>query len=663
MNLFSTFKNTKIKTKTLVLFAICIVFSLSVTGYFVIRIINGYFVSQIESLLISQADSFRDRMASYNNLSRQLANSNKGDIKMILNNELTSLEDTADRISGAYTIAGESGEAVQFRIMDIVDKKKIGRTGFTFAIDSDNFMTVMPDMKLQNEDSLVSKLKGKSDVTEIESMTGDRLYALCDNYEKYKWLLCAAIPEKEASAGSVYIDNFAKKAFADFVHNHKIAKTGYYYAIDMTGKIIYHKDRKQEGVSLAKEAFIKEMLKNKSGTIEYSWKGKSKIISYSYIQELNCILAGGADKSELAGSVISGIVLRFTMIATVMLVLASWLMNLLFKNTIVTPITNLGSFMEKIADGDLTDTYVVNRRDEVGTMAENVNAMASRFRATISDVNSAAVNVSQHAKDLTDSSVELSEAIRSQSERTAGVEQAVRQILKAFGTISLNIDSISAEIMQIRSSAADGKETLESTVTSIRSLTNAVQNTAENIHSLGDSSKNITEILKVITDIAEQTNLLALNAAIEAARAGEHGRGFAVVADEVRKLAERTRAATNEISGLTDDIRKQVQVSVEAISTGAEQAKDGENMITGLKKALDVIITGVIDVSESIQSVSAAMEQQNKSSREISENSATIASFSKKNSSIAENNSSQAQMLNNLSEDLNRAVAKFRLNK
>ena len=659
MDLVQKFKNMRIKTKTLLLFALCLVMSLSFTGFFVIRAIEASFSNQIESLLKTQANSFKDRLDSYDELSKKLATSNLDDIKMILANELDSMNDTAERIYGAYTIAGESGEAVKFRIMDVIDKRKIGKSGFAFALDSDSFYAVMPDYKLNDESSLFQKLNGKTELTEIESKRGDKLFAMCSYSDKYQWLLCAAMPQKEASAGAIYVSNFAEAAFADFVHNTTIAKTGYYYAIDMNGKVLLHHDKKMEGKDLSKEKFVKAMLKNKNGTMTYTWNGKSKLISYAYIEPLNVILAGGADKGELTGGFTGKIIFRFAMTAAIMLIIASLLMNTLFKNNIVNPINRLGNLMKIISDGDLTNRCSINRKDEVGVMSENINKMIDSFSSAITDVKHASEDVSTHSASLTDSSEQLSKAIRQQSERTSEVELAVKEILNSFEGITLNIENVSNEVMAIRGNASEGQKPLEATVDGIKTLTSKVMNTAENINSLGSSSEHITEILQVITDIAEQTNLLALNAAIEAARAGEHGRGFAVVADEVRKLAERTRTATEEISKMTEDIRSQVQQSVSDISSGAKLAQDGEEMVHGLKNSLDSIIDGVIQVSDSIQSVSAAMEQQNVSSKQISENSATIASYSKTNAEIAQSNNEQAQLLRGLSDSLSGAVKKF----
>jgi methyl-accepting chemotaxis protein len=213
----------------------------------------------------------------------------------------------------------------------------------------------------------------------------------------------------------------------------------------------------------------------------------------------------------------------------------------------------------------------------------------------------------------------------------------------------------------IRSSASDGHKVLENTVNGIKNLAETVIGTSGTINSLGESSKQIIEIVKVISDIADQTNLLALNAAIEAARAGEHGRGFAVVADEVRKLAERTVTATAEINEMTSGISKDVNRSVQDMQAGAQLAKEGEDLASELQASLEGIIHGVVEAAEKIESVSAAITQQNESSRKISEDSSQIAGFSKNNAEIAASNRQQSEMLKELASGLQLAVEKFRL--
>jgi len=356
------------------------------------------------------------------------------------------------------------------------------------------------------------------------------------------------------------------------------------------------------------------------------------------------------------------IIMRPFLIGLFVIVIASLLVNTLFNRTIVAPIKHLGEYIEKISEGDLTAQCRLIHHDEIGNIGRYLNSMTDHIHDTLSNVKHSAANVKEHSSNLSESGIQLSEAIKAQSERTTSVERSIQEILSSFDEVSGNIHEISTEINTIRNSAQVGHTVLRNTVKGIRNLADTVINTSGTINSLGDSSNQIIEIVKVISDIADQTNLLALNAAIEAARAGEHGRGFAVVADEVRKLAERTVIATAEINEMTVGISGNVNKSVKDMQTGATLAKEGEVLAEELQHSLEGIVTGVIEAAEKVESVSVAIKQQNESSRKISEDSSTIAGFSQNNAEIAASNRQQAEMLNELAKGLQEAVGKFRLN-
>jgi methyl-accepting chemotaxis protein len=300
-------------------------------------------------------------------------------------------------------------------------------------------------------------------------------------------------------------------------------------------------------------------------------------------------------------------------------------------------------------------------KDEVGSIGDDMNCMTANINNTLSQVKTAANDVNVNSESLSESGNTLSEAIRAQSERTANVERSIQEILTSFDEVSENIIEISSEITIIRSSAQEGQVVLDDTVKGIGNLSETVLNTSDTIDNLGESSKQIIEIVSVISDIADQTNLLALNAAIEAARAGEHGRGFAVVADEVRKLAERTVTATTEITNMTNGINMDVAKSVDDMKKGAALAKEGVELAANLQESLELIIRGVVETAGKIEAISVAIEQQNRSSKKISEDSSEIARFSKKNAEIAAGNRQQAEMLNDLAHKLLGTVEEFRL--
>ena len=655
--------NFKIKTKALTLFILFIAISISITVVSVIRTAENHFSKQVERMLTAQSDALSEKIKSFDTVSAELKKYNMNDIKTILNNELDAMQDTAERVATAYAMTGEKDMAIQFRIMDIVDKKTVGKTGFAFAMDEDGMMSVNPDKRFAKEankilEEMASKKGGSA---EIPFARGGTAEVSCRNFDRFSLIVCAALPDSETSASSDFVTKFARSSFDDFVKTQKVAETGYYFLMDSKGSVLIHPDKELVGKNMLEYPFAKTIIEKKNGSVRYTWNGVRKLAGFAYIEPLDAILVGGADINEFVGDIKKDILLKPVLVGIVVIIIATLLMNTLINRTIVHPIKKLGTYIETISTGDLNAECSLVYQDEVGVIGSYMNRMTENISRTLGSVKQSAHDVKEHSESLSQSGSQLSEAIRAQSERTSSVERSVHEILESFDVISGNMQEINSEINHINTSAQAGQNVLENTVTGIRNLSETVIKTSDTINSLGNSSKQILEIVRVISDIADQTNLLALNAAIEAARAGEHGRGFAVVADEVRKLAERTVQATAEINQMTSGISRDVNKSVQDMKVGAKLAQEGEELATELQMSLAGIISGVMEAAEKIESVSAAVEQQNQSSRKISDDSSKIAGFSKNNADIAAGNRQQADMLNGLAATLMETVDKFTL--
>ncbi|WP_168902629.1 methyl-accepting chemotaxis protein [Deferribacter desulfuricans] len=467
------------------------------------------------------------------------------------------------------------------------------------------------------------------------------------------------ITDEESKHVVDYIKNETIEKIKSVIKHTKIGKTGYYYIMDSKGVLIVHP--KLEGKSIAKYDFIQEMLHKKTGVIRYPWEGKYKIVSYTYYPEMDWIIAGGSYEDEFIGPTIKATIGTFVITSVITFFILLIILRFVFNYNINKPISELESLFSKIAQGDLTQTLKVKSKNEIGRIIEHVNNMIKQMNKALCEVSHSTKSVTSSSEALSASSNQMSAGAESQAERVSSVEVAVQEMTATITEISQNLEEVNREINLIKESAETGSKVIEETVSGIENLSDNVINSADKIKELGKASEQIGEILQVISDIADQTNLLALNAAIEAARAGEHGRGFAVVADEVRKLAERTAKATGEIDEMIRSIQNEVQSSVVQMDKGAKLAQDGSELVRNLRVSLEKIINGVLTVADKIGAVATAVEQQSATSQEIASNMAEIATISQENASIAQENYNQAEMLKELAIKLQNVVDSFKL--
>lgn len=353
--------------------------------------------------------------------------------------------------------------------------------------------------------------------------------------------------------------------------------------------------------------------------------------------------------------------------------------GIVFARRISKPIVELTGLSEKMAGGDLTVTKVnVKTKDEIGRLGNAFNKMLDNMRQLIEQALASARKVAETSQQLS-ASVEEAAASNQQvsgvveelargnaqqnenvsetvnivgqlansieqiangaREQASNVEQTtemVNQMVKGIEEVTQNAQQIAEAARQTSEVANKGGEAVGKTVAGMQTIKQTVFNSANKIKELGEHSKQIGEIIEVIDDIAEQTNLLALNAAIEAARAGEHGKGFAVVADEVRKLAERSGKATKEIASLIDSIQKGTKNAVEAMEIGTREVEQGSVLADGAGAALKEIVTTIRAANEQTASITAATEQILASSTAVAKAIDNVAAITEENTAATE---------------------------
>lgn len=332
-----------------------------------------------------------------------------------------------------------------------------------------------------------------------------------------------------------------------------------------------------------------------------------------------------------------------------------------FVKRIMDPLVNMVSTANQLADGDLTLSVNADRRDEIGQLLEAIKNMVEKWRHVVHEVKSASDNIASAGHQLSASAEQMSHGSCEQATRAAQVATATEEMSQTVVDIARNAGNIAASSAETLKLARDGETIVHRSVNEVKEIAQTVDESASFVRSLGERSKHIGEIVNVINDIADQTNLLALNAAIEAARAGEQGRGFAVVADEVRKLAERTAQATSEISDMIKAIKDEVFRAVDSMENASRKVSAGVELSSQAGGALEVIVKQADDLQVMVQQIASATEEMSATAEEVSKDIEQIALVSKESSSSSEQTSQAALELSNLSTHLQKAVGEFRL--
>lgn len=318
-------------------------------------------------------------------------------------------------------------------------------------------------------------------------------------------------------------------------------------------------------------------------------------------------------------------VLTYLAIFLLAAVLLGTFVFLLVSRMITVPLAEMQHIMQRISgENDLTIRMPVHRHDEIGDTSEALNSMLDRFRMLIRQVLGSSHRLLGEVDTMASVSLQTRNSMENQRSDTEMVAASMNEMTATVKTVAENADSAANAASEAQSEAKEGKQVVDQTIGSINKLATEVQRAADVIHRLEEDSENIGVVVDVIRDIAEQTNLLALNAAIEAARAGEQGRGFAVVADEVRTLASRTQESTQEIQQMIERLQAAAVEAVGVMGDGKREAESSVEQAAQAGESLQVIINSVSTIVDMNNLIASAASQQNTTAEEMNRNLAHI---------------------------------------
>lgn len=477
---------------------------------------------------------------------------------------------------------------------------------------------------------------------------------------------------------------------SELAANYNPGNTGYGFIVENNGKIIAHPDEElvSNMADVSHLAPVKAVIAEKTGISEYSYDGENKLAAYLPIKETGWGVVVQLTAKEAFQPVVD--IVRGAVISIIITVLVAIVVAFIMGNYVTKPIIKAADFAQEISTGNLRlDKLEIVSRDEIGNLGESLNNMLSGLKTMIAQVINISNQVAASSQELSASGEQVGEVAEQvgtsiqdvasgaeeQSIKVGETSSNVKKLIDSIKRVDISTNELSSSAVELTDKLNQGVSSVQESVGNISEMKENTLEVSKTINTLGERSREIEQIVELISGIAEQTNLLALNAAIEAARAGEAGRGFSVVADEIRELAEESAKASDKITKLVKQVQTDslgaveemdnnvqlVEVSVESINNTGGIFSVIEEHTVNLKEQLKNISKNVTNMSEYSNNLEKTAENISSVSEEFASNSEEVAASSEEQLAATEEIVSSARHLAEMAQELSRTVDQFRI--
>ena len=653
-----------ITKKVASLLAVLIVVSMIGFISYISSYLNNYIENETKLKLETKVEFVHETISTY---SSALDESTKKSYKIFKSyfDSFFLNPDEIIEVAGVQTPMIASGSTIINNNFTAVDEftKLTGDIATVFAKDGDDFVRVSTSLLKQDGSRAIGTYLGTKSpaykpIMDKKIYLGNaRLFGV-----DYMTIYAPILDSEQSVIGILFVgSDFSKglRSFSEKLKNNKLGESGYFYAINTkTKKYDIHKTL--EGKP-ADSNLVQQIMAKKNGFITYEDNGLTKKVVFRSFDKWNWIVVG---KANLADFEKASVELRTNLIiaATILVILIVLIVWIITKRFITTPLSNLTLKAKELSsgDGDLTKKLDINGDDEIAQASTQINHFIEKVHQLVADAKNISNENSSIAHELSATSLSVGKLIEESTNTVNNVTQKgnstiveIKQNIKEAQSAKDDLDKVTKSLKEVNQAIEELTQDTQMSASSGIELSHKIQQ-------LSSDTEQVKDILLVIGDIADQTNLLALNAAIEAARAGEHGRGFAVVADEVRKLAERTQKSLVEINSTISVIVQSIMESSEQMVTNSSKIEELSQSATQANQKLDALSHTMDNASSMVGKAIGNYTKNGNEMGEIIGDIEHINSLSTQNARSVEEIASASEHMNKMTETLNNKLGEFK---